>query len=141
MFHVGGPNGITTYQHKLARIKQGNWDIFEVGPVVDCGYAAYVRDDNFLLQVVSPKLLRAYIVNITAGSPVRTQMDLWESTDGARTWTRQKPLFSSTGYPAEYVLIAPKLVLDARPDAQLVFGQTKRYLYGNSGFVKREGPE
>lgn len=136
LFRVGQSYGTTAYTHKLARLHAGKWDIVDIGPAVDCGYAAYVRDDNFVLQVVSSKLIRAYIVNIMAGSPARTQLQQWESTDGGRTWACGKTVFSSTEYPAEYVLIAPKIVADARPDAHLVFGVEKRYLYGDAGFVK-----
>jgi hypothetical protein len=140
LFRVGGPYGTTTYTHKLARLKAGQWDITDVGPAVDCGYAAYVRDDNFLLQVLSGRRIRAYIVNITAGAPVRTQLEQWESTDGGGTWGC-KTIFGATEYPAEYVLIAPKLVADPHPEARLVFGLAKRYLYGDSGFVARQEAE
>jgi hypothetical protein len=140
LFRVGGPYGTTTYTHKLARFKAGTWDITDVGPAVDCGYAAYVRDDNFLLQVLSGRRIRAYIVNITAGAPVKTRLEQWESTDGGRTWGC-KTIFAATEYPAEYVLIAPKLVIDPHPQARLVFGLAKRYLYGDSGFVARQEAE
>lgn len=137
LFRLGQPYGTTTYAHKLARLKAGKWDIMDVGPAVDCGYAAYVRDDNFLLQVLSPGRIRAYLVNIKAGSPVRTELEQWDSADGGSIWSRTKTILSSTEYPGDYVLIAPKLVTDPHPDAYLVFGLAKRYLYGDSGFVKR----
>ncbi len=137
LFRVGGPYGSTAYTHKLARRKAGKWDIVDVGPTVDSRYAAYPRDDNFVLQVLSPKRLRAYLVNITAAEPVRTDLEQWDSQDGGGTWSRTRMIFRSTEYPAEYVLIAPKLVADPDPDGRVVFGLEKRYLYGDAGFAKR----
>lgn len=141
LFRLGDPHGNTIYHHKLARRKAGKWEITDVGPAIDAGFADYPRDDNFTLSVLSPTHLRAYLANIMAGAPVRTELDQWDSQDSGATWVRTKTLFSSTEYPAKYVLISPKPVADPHPDGRLVFGETKRYLWGDSGYVKRTGAD
>lgn len=135
MFRLGGPFGDTAYQHKLAKWTGRAWEIADAGPAVECGYADYVRDDNFQLEVVSSKLLRLYTVNIFQGQPGRTDLQQWESPDAGRTWSKKQTLFSATEFPARYVLLAPKLVVEHHPDAALVFGSTNRYLYGRGGFI------
>ena len=141
LFRLGDAYGTTTYRHKLARWKDGRWETLDIGPAVDCGYADYPRDDNFTLQVLSRTHLRAYVANITAGEPVKTELQQWESGDSGGTWTQTRTIFRSTAIPARYVLISPKLVADAHPDGYLVFGETKRYLWGDSGYVKRPQPD
>lgn len=137
LFRLAESYGTTSYRHQLARRRAGKWQIVDVGPAIDCGYADFPRDDNFALRVISLTHLRAYLANITAGEPARTVVEQWDSHDGGGTWGLTKTIFRSTAYPAKYVLISPKLVADAHPDGAVVFGETTRYLWGDAGFVIR----
>ena len=114
-----------------------HWEIGDVGQPIDAGYADYPRDDNFTLQALSPTHLRAYAANITKAESVKTELEQWDSHVGGGTWTRTATIFHSTEFPAKYVLICPKLVADPHPDGRLVFGETKRYVWDDAGFVKR----
>ena len=64
-------------------------------------------------------------------------MEQWEGSEGGRKWELMLTIFRSIDSPAAYVLIAPKLVVDAHPDAQLVFGHRTRYLFGDAGYLGR----
>ena len=141
LFRTAGPYGSTSYQHKIARLQGGKWDIVEIGPAVQAGFESFVHDDNFQLQVLPAGRLRAFVVNMVAGNPVKTDLTAWDSFDNGKTWREGKTIFSSTAYPAEYVLISPKLVAQGDPEGYLVFGVDKRYLYGDAGFVKNPKPE
>ena len=88
--------------------------------------------------VVAPVLGRPVVhAHLAADKPVRTTLEQWDGSEGGRKWKRKRTIFRSTDCPAAYVLIAPKLVVDAHPDAWLVFGLHKRYLFGAAGFLGR----
>ena len=141
LFRTAAPHGAISYRHKLARRASGAWDIVDVGPEVEAGFVNFARDDNFQLQVLADGRLRAFVVNTVAGHPTKTDLSIWESRDSGRTWRTDKTIFTSTAYPAEYVLVSPKLVADARQDGFLLFGNAKRYLYGIDGVLKNDRPE
>lgn len=137
LFRVAGPYGTTVYRHMLASWNGRDWDFADVGPAVDCGSADFSRDDNFLLQILPSGGLRAFLVNLLNGTSVRASLDQWDSADGGRTWRHTRTVFASTQEGAVNALIAPKLVVDAHPDAWLVFGCRNRYLFGDSGYLGR----
>jgi hypothetical protein len=137
LFRTASAYGTTAYRHKLAAWNGKAWDVTDVGPAVDCGFADFPRDDNFLLQVLPFSQLRAYLVNMTNGTPVETNIEQWDSANGGRAWHLTRTIFRSTTEPAAYVLLAPKLVVDAHPDARLVFGCGCRYLFGDAGYLGR----
>ncbi len=137
LFRTAAAYGTTVYQDKFASWNGKAWTMSDVGPGVNCGFADFPRDDNFLLQVLPSGKLRAFIVNITAGKPVRTALEQWDGSEGGRKWKRMRMIFRSTDHPAAYLLIAPKLVVDAHPDAWLVFGLRRRYLFGDAGYLGR----
>ena len=41
LFRVGGLYGATSYQHKLARFKDKQWEIVDVGPAVESGFVVF----------------------------------------------------------------------------------------------------
>ena len=93
LFRTAAPYGATTYQHKVASWNGKAWDVVYVGPAVDCGFADFVRDDNFLLQSLPSGRLRAYVVNTTAGTPTTTQAGAMGRRQRRRTWQRTRTIF------------------------------------------------
>ncbi|MCP4726688.1 MAG: T9SS type A sorting domain-containing protein [bacterium] len=146
MFTTGDFFGNTYFEYKFMKWTGSSWAVSDIGQTTDYFF------DFYSLDLISPDILDAYIT--TGLTPeVGTFFDRggniekWSSQDGGSNWQKTETIIANGNVHND-----PLTVVDYHPEARIVLAEqphipdyydqfddfyNKLYLYGESGFVKR----
>ncbi len=147
LFTTGGYIGSTDYTYKFIKWMGTNWEVYDLGATTDnsCDY--------YSLDLISTDTLDAYLTtDLTPGSGNNFidrggNIEKWSSFNGGVNWQKTQTIMANG-----IVHNDPRPVLDYHQEGKIIFSEQpdqetyenqfdefnyKVYLYGDSGFVKR----